>query len=101
MTITTQAISGLQSPSIQGNNNQSSVKSMTQSFQQALSDAIGNMNQTESNANNQVNQLVNGNASDLSTVTIAMEKSDLMLQLAVNVRDKVVNAYQEVMRMQI
>lgn len=79
----------------------SSASSVGNGFKNALSQAIGSLNSTQANANNQVEQLINGNASDLSNVTIALEKSDIMLKLAVNVRDKVVNAYQEVMRMQV
>jgi len=79
----------------------SSASSVGNGFKDALSQAIGSLNSTQTDANNQVAQLINGNASDLSNVTIALEKSDLMLKLAVNVRDKVVNAYQEVMRMQV
>lgn len=79
----------------------STAKTASDSFQNMLSNAINSVSQSEVDANKQVDQLVNGNAQDLSNVTIAMEKSDLMLKLAVNVRDKVVSAYQEVMRMQI
>jgi flagellar hook-basal body complex protein FliE len=79
----------------------SSASSVGNGFKDALNQAIGSINSTQADANNQVEQLINGSAGDLSNVTIALEKSDLTLKLAVNVRDKVVNAYQEVMRMQV
>lgn len=98
MVLSIQSINPVQANAATGT---SSASSVGNGFKNALSQAIGSLNSTQASANNQVEQLINGNASDLSNVTIALEKSDIMLKLAVNVRDKVVNAYQEVMRMQV
>ncbi len=42
-----------------------------------------------------------GEVKDLHQVMIAMEKANISLQLAVQVKNKVVEAYQEIMRMQV
>jgi len=46
-------------------------------------------------------KLATGEVKDLHQVTIAMEKAELGLQLTVQVRNKIIEAYQEVMRMQL
>jgi flagellar hook-basal body complex protein FliE len=45
--------------------------------------------------------LANGKGQDLHTVMLAMEKSNILLQTTVEVRNKVIDAYQEIMRMQV
>jgi flagellar hook-basal body complex protein FliE len=42
-----------------------------------------------------------GGPTDLHDVMIAMEKADISMRLAVQVRNKAVDAYQEIMRMQV
>ncbi|MFO7861559.1 MAG: flagellar hook-basal body complex protein FliE [Desulfosalsimonas sp.] len=42
-----------------------------------------------------------GGSTDLHDVMVAMEKADISLRLAVQVRNKAVDAYQEIMRMQV
>ncbi|WP_404330216.1 flagellar hook-basal body complex protein FliE [Mesobacillus maritimus] len=46
-------------------------------------------------------QLVMGEGTDIHEVMIAGQKSNLSLQLTVQTRNKVVEAYQEIMRMQV
>lgn len=46
-------------------------------------------------------QLVTGEVKNLHDVTIAAQKASIALQLTVQVRDKALEAYQEMMRMQI
>ncbi|PWU00926.1 MAG: flagellar hook-basal body complex protein FliE, partial [Bacteroidetes bacterium] len=47
------------------------------------------------------NKLINGDNVDLSQVMIAQQKANITLQAAVEVRNKVIDAYQEMMRMQV
>jgi flagellar hook-basal body complex protein FliE len=42
-----------------------------------------------------------GESQDLHTTVIAMQKADLSFQLMMQVRNKIVEAYQEIMRMQM
>ena len=46
-------------------------------------------------------KLATGKIEDISQVTIAAEKASIALQLTMQVRNKVMDAYQEVMRMQV
>lgn len=71
------------------------------SFGQILTEAIGEVNQLQSDAANANIRLAAGEIQDVSEVVIASEKASIALQLTMQVRNKVVEAYQEVMRMQV
>ena len=45
--------------------------------------------------------LAAGQVNDISQVVLASEKADIAMQLTLQVRNRVVDAYQEVMRMQV
>lgn len=72
-----------------------------QEFSAFLKDALNKVNSTELEAQQATVDLVTGQAEDFHTPVIAMEKANLTLGLAVNVRNKVLEAYHEIMRMQI
>lgn len=73
---------------------------LTQSFGQFLQTAIDNVSNQEQNVHKLNDKYIMGQA-DVSKVLIASEQSQLSLQLTSQVRNKVVEAYQEMMRMQI
>lgn len=75
--------------------------STQQSFGNFLSDAIKNVNQSQIESNKMTESLVNGDVDNLHQVMITAEKASITLQTAVEVRNKVIEAYQEVMRMQV
>lgn len=72
-----------------------------ESFSTLLQDALNNLENTQMEADQATAALVTGQTDDFHTPVIAMEKASLTLGLAVTVRNKVLNAYQEIMRMQI
>lgn len=87
-------------------NNASTVQSTTsfgsqQSFASVLKDSIDQLNQSQVNADNMTSQLINGGNVDLSQVMIAQQKANITLSAAVEVRNKVVDAYQQIMNMQV
>jgi flagellar hook-basal body complex protein FliE len=71
------------------------------SFGEALSDAVRALNQIQREADTQAAGLATGETVELHDVMLAQERAALGLELAVQVRNKLVEAYQEVMRMQI
>lgn len=71
------------------------------SFSNTLSNAVEQLNQSQLNSQQDIQNYINGKSTDLHNVMIAVEKSSIMLQTAVQVRDKAVQAYQEIMRMQV
>lgn len=77
------------------------VTKSTQSFQQLLSQAIQDVNAKHVEAEQMTQKLMTGEIQDVHQVMIAAQKASLSLQLTVQVRNKVVEAYQEIMRMQV
>lgn len=67
----------------------------------AVSKGLNTVNQLQHDADNLALQLAMGELDDLHQLTIASEKAELALMTAVQVRNKVVEAYQEIARMQI
>lgn len=70
-------------------------------FGEFLKDAINNVNNLQSESRQASMNLAAGKIQDIAEVTIAAEKASIALQLTMQVRNKVVDAYQEVMRMQV
>ncbi len=71
------------------------------SFGSILKDAIGEVNTLQKKSTAASLDLAAGKLEDVSQVTIAAEKASIALQLTMQVRNKVIDAYQEVMRMQV
>ncbi|MCW3488749.1 flagellar hook-basal body complex protein FliE [Dethiobacter alkaliphilus] len=70
-------------------------------FAGTLHKALGEVNQLQVNADEAAQKLAMGEAEDIHQVMIAMEQAKMAMQLTVQVRNKVVEAYQEVSRMQL
>ena len=70
-------------------------------FGQALGNAIGELVKTQQGADAQSQALATGQTSDVAAVAMGVERASLSMQLAVQVRDKAVNAYHEIFRMQV
>jgi flagellar hook-basal body complex protein FliE len=70
-------------------------------FGKALAGALDNLSASQAQASEQAQQLATGQAKDISGVVMAVEKASLELQLAVQLRNKGVEAYQELFRMQV
>ena len=86
---------------IAGSDSQSKSAEGTGSFGQVLSNALDKVNNAQLKADDTVKQFLVGEIQDMHQVTIAMEEARLMMQLAVEVRNKAVEAYQEISRMQV
>lgn len=71
------------------------------SFGDIFSDALGDVNKLQQDASQASTNLATGKLQDISEVTIATEKASIALQLTMQVRNKIVESYQEVMRMQV
>jgi len=69
-------------------------------FSALLTDAVGQVNQLEDQARTAVEGLMTGTGVDVHQAMIASEKADMAFELALAVRNKAVQAYQQVMGMQ-
>jgi len=70
-------------------------------FSQFLTEALKQVDALQKNAETASIALATGQVQDLHTVMVALEKASLSLALTVEVRNKALDAYHEMMRMQI
>src|SRR5690554_4491819 len=70
-------------------------------FNSMLNDAIGKIDGNHKEVEQLNNSFAAGQLPDVHNLLIAAEKSAINLQLTVQVRNKVIEAYQEIMRTQI
>lgn len=73
----------------------------SQSFSQFLREAIGDVNASQVNAGKMVQRYATGERMDVHQVMIALEQASTSMALTVQVRNKLVEAYQEIMRTQV
>ncbi len=71
------------------------------SFAEMLSGAINNVNGLQKTADEQKMAFAAGKTDNIQDVMIAMEKADIAFQMTLQVRNKVLEAYQEIMRMPV
>jgi flagellar hook-basal body complex protein FliE len=69
-------------------------------FSRELGDAIAAVDRFQLEADQQADLVAHG-AGNLHEVSMALEKADVAMRLATKVRNKVVDAYNEIMRMSI
>lgn len=73
----------------------------TQSFGEFLKSAIDNVNELQNQSDVQIRKFLAGEGPDIHTVILAVNKADLSFQLMMQIRNKLVQAYQELMRIQV
>ncbi|MFO7578190.1 MAG: flagellar hook-basal body complex protein FliE [Pelovirga sp.] len=72
-----------------------------QRFAEALKTTIAGANQAQITANRAAEQIASGETRNLHEAMIRLEEADISLRMMVQVRNKAVEAYQEIMRMQV
>ena len=70
-------------------------------FQSALSSAINAIESQSNAASDSVQKFLTGENEELHTTVLATQKAELAFELGLQVRNKVVDAYQEIMKMQM
>ena len=70
------------------------------SFSDMFDQAVFHVDQLQAEANQKVGAMLGGDSGDVHDAMIAVQKADLSFQLMMQVRNKVIQAYQEVERMQ-
>ncbi len=71
-----------------------------ENFASVLSEAVHGIDHLHEDAATQVTNLLQGGGADINNVMVAVEKADVAFQLMMQVRNKIVNAYQEIEKMQ-
>lgn len=71
------------------------------SFGEVLENAIQQVSDAQQEAGTQAKQLMAGNSHDIHSTMVAIQKADVSFQMMMQVRNKIVSAYQEIMRTQV
>lgn len=69
------------------------------SFKEVLKDAFNDVNDLQHESKKMVTDFLNGDVTDVHQVMVAAEKASVGLDLTMQIRNKLVEAYREVMRM--
>ena len=72
-----------------------------QTFANSLKDAISKVNDQQIQSDTMTEKLINGGNVDLHEVMIASQKASITLNATMEVRNKAIEAYQEIMRMSV
>lgn len=83
-----------QTPALDG------ASSAGDSFASVLSNAVHGVDTLNDQAASQVSNMIQGGGTDINNVMVAVEKADVSFQLMMQVRNKIVSAYQDIEKMQ-
>lgn len=70
-------------------------------FFSTLQGFMTDVNTLQKEAGESINRLVSGDVSNIQDVMVAVEKASVSFELMMEIRNKVIEAYQEVMRTQV
>lgn len=73
----------------------------SESFGSFLANSLNEVNRLKLDADQAVNDLASGQQKDLHQTMIALEKADVAFQLLMQIRNKIIAAYESVMRMPV
>jgi flagellar hook-basal body complex protein FliE len=76
-----------------------SASGSSDAFSSILQQSIQNVSQLQDEADESVNKFLSGEQDDPHTTMLAVQRSSIAFDMFVQVRNKVVSAYQEVMKM--
>jgi flagellar hook-basal body complex protein FliE len=92
---TTKTLNRVEQPKLPG------ADATATSFADTLKDAVMKVNQAHHEADVKMQELATGKSQNIHETMIAVEKADISLRLMTQVRNKIIEAYQEVMKMQV
>lgn len=73
----------------------------TRSFQETLAETVTEVQRLQTEADSTIKKLVAGEITDVSEALVQVQKADVAFRTMMTVRNKVMDAYQEIMRMQV
>ena len=73
----------------------------TGGFAQFLQGQLGEINQHQVQADQAIQQLATGESNNVHDVVLSMAQADLSFRLVLEIRNRLVESYQEIMRMQV
>jgi flagellar hook-basal body complex protein FliE len=92
-------------PELSGTTGRKAVNKMLRetgtSFSETMNQAVKDVNALQGEAGKAVERMVSGEATDLHEVMVAVEKAKTSFDLLMEIRNKTIDAYREIMRMQV
>ncbi|SHE35776.1 MULTISPECIES: flagellar hook-basal body complex protein FliE [Caloramator] len=82
-------------------NKQSNYNTNNIDFSNIIKEKLDKLNEKQLDAENKTIELIKGDAKDIHEVMLTVEEARLSLELAVQIRNKLVEAYQEINRIQV
>ncbi len=89
-------------------NSLSDINSVTKSksapgetFADTLKSAVNQVNELQKSSDKAIQDLATGRTDNVADVMITAEKADIALKVMVQVRNKIIDAYNEIMKMQV
>jgi flagellar hook-basal body complex protein FliE len=95
------SISNAINPLTLNNSTQIDNKSKAGSFENMLSNAVSEVNKEQKEGYNAMEEIASGKVTNLQQAVQQIEEAELSMKLALEVKNKAINAYREVSRMQI
>ena len=71
------------------------------SFADTLNEAVQSVNTLQKDSDKAMQNLATGRTDNIAEVMLSADKADIALKLMVQVRNKIIDAYQDVMKMQV
>ncbi len=78
-----------------------SASGNTRQVAQTFESMLSSLNQSQLNSDELVQKMAQGESVDLHTVMIGLEENNVNFNVALGIRDRLVDAYREIMRMQV
>ncbi|BAT71434.1 flagellar hook-basal body complex protein FliE [Thermosulfidibacter takaii ABI70S6] len=85
----------------EGTKQQKTVQEPKKSFADVLKESLAEVNKLQLDAEEALKALATGKEEDIEKVMVTLQKADVSLKLLMEVRNKALEAYQEIMRMQV
>lgn len=80
---------------------ESQIAGQGKTFSDVLRQSVDKVNEFQSQADTAIKELVAGKNKNIHETLLAVERADISLKLMMQVRNKIVDAYKEIMRMQV
>lgn len=80
---------------------ESQIAGQGKTFSDTLKASVEKVNEFQSQADTAIKELVAGKNKNIHETLLAVERADISLKLMMQVRNKIVDAYKEIMRMQV
>ncbi len=88
-------------PQVGTSDKQNVKRNLDDSFADILNKSLNEVNELQNRADDSIKSIAEGKMDNIQDAVIAIEKADVSLKLVTEIRNKAIEAYKEIMRMQV